>query len=503
MAFSWSAEQEAIINTPPHLKVAFVIAYAGCGKTTVLQELTRRWPQKRFLYLAFNKSIVKEARKKFSKTNTTIITTHSLAYQAIGFHYKEKLIFDFTESLIMDLAKAFLGGTVHNEVAFMFCRATIKTINAYLIGSSQEINGECIPDDMLLTLDRFDWIEKVLDFSTLIWNIMCDPSDPRVGMTHDGYMKLYIMTEPVLNYDYILVDEFQDTTPAVLSMIIRQNANIVAVGDPHQSIYTFRGAVNGFDLIEADVTHYLTTSWRFGKNVAHAANKVLAEKKMNIPLLKGNGSDEIISEKSIEIGHKPFMMLSRSTTGIFMYLMKLYTDEKAAPFDIHFVGGADSYSFQKMICATHLYNQKQKKIRTEEFKNFKTWGEYKNAGIALNDKTMIAMTKMVENLNKMIPRMCMTFKEMDTNVNDADILISSCHKAKGLESDIVLVNNDFSIEGRYDPQDAEIMGEQVAKDKLKESTTDEINLSYVAVTRAKESLAFTSGSFGDYFNNVS
>ena len=59
-----------------------VEAKAGSGKTSTLVEVARANPDKRFLYLAFNKAIVNEAKGKFPK-NVVVKTTHSLAYGKI------------------------------------------------------------------------------------------------------------------------------------------------------------------------------------------------------------------------------------------------------------------------------------------------------------------------------------------------------------------------------------------------------------------------------------
>ena len=59
-----------------------VEAKAGSGKTSTLVEVARANPDKRFLYLAFNKAIVNEAKDKFPK-NVVVKTTHSLAYGKI------------------------------------------------------------------------------------------------------------------------------------------------------------------------------------------------------------------------------------------------------------------------------------------------------------------------------------------------------------------------------------------------------------------------------------
>ena len=59
-----------------------VEAKAGSGKTSTLVEVAKANPDKRFLYLAFNKAIVNEAKGKFPK-NVVVKTTHSLAYGKI------------------------------------------------------------------------------------------------------------------------------------------------------------------------------------------------------------------------------------------------------------------------------------------------------------------------------------------------------------------------------------------------------------------------------------
>ena len=46
-------------------------------------------------------------------------------------------------------------------------------------------------------------------------------------------------------FDYIFIDEFQDTNNLqyqVLKQLIRSKTSVLAVGDPDQSIYQFRGA---------------------------------------------------------------------------------------------------------------------------------------------------------------------------------------------------------------------------------------------------------------------
>ncbi len=90
-------------------------------------------------------------------------------------------------------------------------------------------------------------------------------------------------------YRHVFVDEYQDTDPAqvaLLRAIAGDGRDLVVVGDPHQSIYAFRGAeVRGIlefpdRFRQADgrpaETVVLGTTRRFGSRIARAASAVAA-----------------------------------------------------------------------------------------------------------------------------------------------------------------------------------------------------------------------------------
>ncbi|MFV0458826.1 MAG: ATP-dependent helicase [Actinomycetales bacterium] len=89
-------------------------------------------------------------------------------------------------------------------------------------------------------------------------------------------------------YRVILLDEFQDTSHAQLELLARLFGGghpVTAVGDPHQSIYGWRGAsADNLDAFRARFgrrrmpvqTHHLTTSWRNPRSVLAAANVISA-----------------------------------------------------------------------------------------------------------------------------------------------------------------------------------------------------------------------------------
>eukprot|EP00105_Crassostrea_gigas_P046516 XP_019930664.1 PREDICTED: F-box DNA helicase 1-like [Crassostrea gigas] len=124
-----------------------------------------------------------------------------------------------------------------------------------------------------------------------LWEKMKDLRNPNLPMTHDGYLKLYQLYRPRLsNYDCILIDEAQDLTPAISDLLLSQPQAKILVGDPHQKIYSFRGAVNALQQIRASFIFYLTQSFRFGPEIAQVAAYCIEELKHEKKTLVGNGN---------------------------------------------------------------------------------------------------------------------------------------------------------------------------------------------------------------------
>ena len=92
-------------------------------------------------------------------------------------------------------------------------------------------------------------------------------------------------------YKVIIVDEYQDTDPLqvkILQNLVSEKACLIAVGDPDQSIYGFRGAdskaVFNFFKDFAHVNHFgppkqvnLKLTRRFGSNLAAHAQRLISE----------------------------------------------------------------------------------------------------------------------------------------------------------------------------------------------------------------------------------
>jgi DNA helicase-2/ATP-dependent DNA helicase PcrA len=94
-----------------------------------------------------------------------------------------------------------------------------------------------------------------------------------------------VLNEVQEKYKYILVDEYQDTSPLqdrIFRLIAGKNKNLFVVGDVKQSIYGFRGAtVINFekftDRYPEAKTYFLNVNFRSTKNIVELSNKVFED----------------------------------------------------------------------------------------------------------------------------------------------------------------------------------------------------------------------------------
>ena len=79
-----TSQQEAVVaQRVGKGEILLVNAYAGTGKTTTLEWIARSNPDRRYLYLCFNRDNAAEARRRFPP-NCECSTIHSKAWHAVG-----------------------------------------------------------------------------------------------------------------------------------------------------------------------------------------------------------------------------------------------------------------------------------------------------------------------------------------------------------------------------------------------------------------------------------
>jgi hypothetical protein len=133
------------------------------------------------------------------------------------------------------------------------------------------------------------------------WADITDPNGT-LPFRHDHYLKLWHLSGPKINADYILFDEAQDANPVLVDIVRQQtHAQLVWVGDSNQQIYSFTGAINALASVGAEQTAMLSQSFRFGPAIADIANRCLEGLKAPLRL---TGTETIPSRvAAIETDH--------------------------------------------------------------------------------------------------------------------------------------------------------------------------------------------------------
>jgi len=435
-------------------------AGAGTGKTTLLAALATE-KKGRGLYITFNRAIADEAQKIFPSRKVRCRTAHSLAYGAVGKKYKSRLKKRLSGGMV---AKHFDLEGSGGISAFAMGNLAILTVSRYCYSDSEGIEQNHIPKgDLAKIEDDLDRDAIIFDTMVNAKMLLADMNKARskLPITHDFYLKKWALSEPDLGVDYILMDESQDTNDVLIDLLQKQDSQIIWVGDTHQSIYSWRGAVNAMEKIEVEHRASILQSFRFGPEIAAVANAVLEKHiETDMRLL---GFDPIQSEIT-KLSH-PDAIICRTNAEAMRYMIDAVDNNMKVTFS----GG--SVELTKQISALRTLSKTGKTNHVD----FAMFSDYKSfAGFAFS-KDGSEFRPLVVMIKKYGFEYLLEILESIKHVTEsnADMIISTAHKAKGLEWNTVKLGSDFKAPG------------------MKGYRKEESNLLYVAVTRAKQALDIT------------
>jgi F-box protein, helicase, 18 len=481
-------EQNEIINSTGNIKIN---AVAGSGKTTTIIEYAKSRPAtSKILYLAFNKSVKLEAVRKFAEkglNNVKVETAHSLAYKLIVFknNYKVKAL-GYKTNEIAEILN--IKGNTEKHTEYIIANHINKFIAYFCNSDKQKVHD----------LNYLDTITdpKAKSFVTTFYSDIVAQSrlflskmdKGEIEITHDFYLKKFQLSNPKLNYDYILFDEGQDASPAMLDVFLKQSATKVIVGDTHQQIYAWRYAVNSLE--KADFkTFHLSTSFRFSQEIANLAMEVLNLKKhlgehQSISI-SGKGNSKEIKTKAV---------LARTNLGLLLKAIE-YVTEKKKINHIYFEGNINSYTYAdegaSLYDVLNLYNKAHHLIRDKLIGTMRNLEELDDYIEKTEDVQLSMMVEIVREYGNAIPGIIKAIKDKHVPNDEkekAEMIFSTVHRCKGMEYDAIQLVNDFITEEKLEKLIKDKKSLEINSAKLNE----EINLLYVAVTRTKNSLHIPS-----------
>lgn len=287
----WSSFQTAIFEfVESGQGNAIVEAVAGSGKSTTIVE-AMKLVKGLAIFLAFNKAIAEELKRR----GVNARTFHSLCFGVVLRHLNAELDQDKLKKLLKEYS-AIDGIITRGEGVTVERFDTWTAVEARLygpfamrlVGLAKQVGMGFLTEDSLQAwvdiCDHHDITPETEGADIMrgiaIARVLLKLSNDDTNRVDFDDM-LYIAVRDRLRlptFDFVFVDEAQDTNMIqreILRMIMRPGARMIAVGDPAQAIYGFRGAdARSLSLIAKDfdaVTLPLSISYRCAASVVRYA----------------------------------------------------------------------------------------------------------------------------------------------------------------------------------------------------------------------------------------
>lgn len=463
-------EQLSVINSKE--KRIKVDSKAGTGKTSVCEEYIKVNSDKSILYMIFNKSMAEEAKERFGHlSNVEIRTTYSMAYQAIGYQYKHKLTTSYN---LFNVANA-LNIRMYKPEDYKYVSDLESLFTLYLSSWYYDIDSfiNSLPYKDITPNHKKD-LKKLFNESKRL--------DNDVKITHGFYFKLWHLSKPDLsNYDVIVIDEVQDSQPAMID-IIRENKavdTIMIVGDAQQNIYGFMNTINGLKVLnEGWVEYNLTKSFRIGNTNAHLIKSCMSEVLGRDFNIEGYNKKQAIV-KEVDITNPHYKLCRYNSTIIDSAIVSALEGKK-----IYIEGGSAGVDFTyiKLIYDFWKYGKQHYSL-----KKYNDYSHMINTARKINDISILQAHKLItEHKDNLLFKLKSIEENLVKDWELADICYSTIHKSKGMTITIPVIIADDVIDLN-----------EVSPSTL-EKHEQEVNLLYVALSRSKNKIQVPSSVLNMY-----
>lgn len=445
-------------------------AGAGTGKSTTLDMIARQDLDLSGLLLAFNVTIAESARRRMPGT-TACMTSHSLAMRSgMADRFRERIDAGAAGAKEMSewlgIKRFFPGAPGRRDVSnWKIASLARETMRRYCQSGDDDLGFQHVPYALAVAKDRQDEFKRVvLPHARRLWDDVCS-DDPQVahGRNHlDHALKLYALSRPVLPYDFLLLDEAQDTNGVLAGLVRDQSGNdvqVIVVGDSSQQLYRWRGAGDFLTSFQAPHRLSLTQSFRFGDAIAEEANHWLRYVDAPIRL---RGLPSIDSE----VGHvdRPMAVLCRTNAQVVEQVMAAH-DEGV---EVGIIKGA-----KEIASFAQAADELQRGMRPSHFElgSFERWSDVQ--AYVLEEDPGGSFGTYVRLIDRYGPVRVLEAAEGCVPAERAERVVGTVHSCKGLEWESVLVIPEVVPEEDH---------------PTSEGGKDDLKVCYVAVTRAMRQL---------------
>lgn len=493
--FTPSPYQEKIFEFIVHGNGNAVIsAKAGSGKTsTCVTAIKLIKPKNKVMFLAFNKSIAEELSQKLKDyPNVEVRTSHSLGFAIIRknvegeveldeFKYRRYVKSNISELTTIDVTLT--KNQLYNYIESICALVDFARFN--LAQTAEEVKSLAVKYDVPIFFDECDVVIKVLEWGKTELNSIDYPDmvwlPVELSMNARAFQK-----------DFIFIDECQDQSLMSIELFLKcfkRGTRFIAVGDEKQCINTFCGSSEeAFQYMKdyPKTTQFdLPICYRCPKTVVELAKTLVPDIECREDAPKGDIIEKCWTS-SLQSGD---MVLCRSKAP----LLKVYTKLLRKGIQCHIKGQDIGTNLKKLIEEVDIEelntNLKSDGVFVRLYDNlFEIRNKLmESKGLDYQDATL---TNYITNSYDMIKALTVlaenytTKTELLSHIDEIfdetreGVILSTIHKAKGLEADNVYILCNSSMPSSLAKKEWEKNAEQ--------------NLIYVAYTRAKKKLGFIS-----------
>ena len=473
-------------------------AVAGSGKTTTIVSACKRLKldERDVKFLAFNKLIADELKVKLNGY-ADVSTLHAFGFSILkklynypqykmyvkvdSWKYQKYVrqnVYSLSSIITLDTSAAKVWGFCCN-VQKLFDLARVNLIQH---GEKKKLQALCDEHNLITLFDEVNVCDILLEDAYKM------PNDLIIDYVDMIVLPLFHV-EHIPTYKFVFIDECQDLNKAQRELMLcaAKGGRFIAVGDRNQAINGFAGAdCNSFDKIASlpNTTELpLSVNYRCGKNMVRLAQELVPQIQAHKGAIDGEISH--VNELTTNLFKENDMVLCRTTAPLVGLCMKLIQSGITAV-----VKGKDIAQDLKMLVENantknidqvlaYLNNEKEKLVATIRTDRKCTEAEAKQAQKYLN---LEDRCKCIENICLYSIKDTMQLKSYidklftDDKVENA-VMLSTAHKSKGLEANRVLILLPNKLPLKWQNQ-------------LDWQLKQELNLKYVALTRARKELIF-------------
>lgn len=471
---TWSTYQQAIFDFVENGSGnAIVSAVAGSGKTTTIVEALSR-VKGSTIFLAFNKAIAEELKARGVNARTFHSLTYSPVMRSLG-----------AQNIDTNKLRGLVVDNLSEDDAKIYGAFIIK-----LVGLARQAGVGCLVEDSEQAwVDIADHHDLEIDGEgadfgraiALARRLLTESNAARSADFDDLLFLAVLNGISLPKFDFVFVDEAQDTNAiqrAILRKISHAGTRIIAVGDPAQAIYGFRGADSEslsmlkteFDAIDLP----LTVSYRCPKSVIDFARQWVSHIE-SAPNAAQGSVTSLDTQWNVTSFEPTDLVVCRTTKPLVSLAYRML----AAGVGVRIMGreigeGLKTLIEKQKAKGIDALVAKLEKFRDREIEKAIAKGREDKAD-AVSDKVdaVLCLIQSLPETDRTIPALTRLIDRLFADVRGVTAL-ATIHKAKGLEAPRVYWLNSSQCPSKW------------ARKPWQQA--QEANLCYVATTRAMQEL---------------